>query len=61
MDTHKPEPIDPLRRVFLFNGDRFKTHDGIAYRRDETGAIRRQIAKQRGKTARRTDKAKRRA
>lgn len=52
--------IDPLRRVFVHNGQRFQTADGIYYHRGVGDTIRRQIPKVRGKSARRADKRARR-
>lgn len=53
--------IDPLHRVFIYNGQRFQTADGVYYQRTEGDVIRRQIPKARGKSARRADKQARRA
>ncbi len=52
--------IDPLHRVFVHNGQRFHTADGVYYMRAEGDTIRRQIPKVRGKSARRADKRARR-
>jgi hypothetical protein len=62
MDRKQGTPeIDPLRRVFVYNNDRFQTTDGVWYaRRPKSDTIRRQISKVRGKSARRADKAARR-
>lgn len=59
MNESKPK-IDPLYRVFVYNGQRFQTHDGVWYARDAVGSIHRQIPKLRGKLARRQDKILRR-
>lgn len=60
MNTPKSDqPLDPLRRVFVYNGQQFHTTDGTYYKRDESGAIRRQIPKVKGKSARRRDKRER--
>ena len=52
--------IDPLKRVFVYNNNKFRTHDGVYYeRRLGSGTIYRQIPKVRGKSARRADKQER--
>lgn len=60
-----PQGMDPLKRVFVPIENRsgfFQTSDRCVYQRDqETGTIRRAIAKVRGKAARRADKRTRRA
>lgn len=61
MDTHNQKPIDPLHRVFVHNGNQFRTHDGVYYQRGVSGdTIRRIHSKVRGKSARRADKKARR-
>lgn len=57
-----PQKLDPLKRVFvpIERNGRFQTLDGQIYERTESGAIRRDVPKRRGKAARRAEKALRR-
>lgn len=59
-----PKPkIDPLHRVFVYNGSKFKTSDNTVYVRPQShvDTIRRATPKVRGKAARAADKKARRA
>ena len=53
-------PIDPLRRVFVYNADRFRTTDGEVYVRDDKGTIYHRASRTRGKAARKAEKRARR-
>ncbi len=54
--------IDPLRRVFVYNGRNFRTTDGRYYHRasSQRDTITRTNVKEKGKAARRAEKRERR-